>query len=125
MKSIFANKGVNQINYYYYAIFLSSSPYIISVPYLNHIVAGHAELLVIGGGAAGLTAAYFAALQGTKVTVLERTREAGKKILMSGGSRCNVLPLETDLLMDYVTSSSSSAMRAVFSTWTLEQCLDW
>lgn len=33
----------------------------------------------------------------TQVVVLERTREAGKKVLMSGGTRCNVLPLEVDL----------------------------
>lgn len=33
----------------------------------------------------------------TQVVVLERTREAGKKVLMSGGTRCNVLPLEADL----------------------------
>lgn len=32
-----------------------------------------------------------------QVVVLERTREAGKKVLMSGGTRCNVLPLEVDL----------------------------
>lgn len=32
-----------------------------------------------------------------QVVVLERTREAGKKVLMSGGTRCNVLPLEADL----------------------------
>ncbi|WIA16858.1 hypothetical protein OEZ85_013790 [Tetradesmus obliquus] len=41
-----------------------------------------AQVLVVGGGAAGLTAAYFAAQAGAKVTVLERTREAGKKICM-------------------------------------------
>lgn len=32
-----------------------------------------------------------------RVLVLERTKEAGKKVLMSGGSRCNVLPTEVDL----------------------------
>jgi hypothetical protein len=31
------------------------------------------------------------------VYVLERTREAGKKVLMSGGTRCNVLPGDVDL----------------------------
>ncbi len=49
-------------------------------------------MLVVGGGAAGLTAAYFAARQGARVTVLERTREAGKKVLISGGARwCGAL----------------------------------
>ena len=39
---------------------------------------------MLGGGAAGLTAAYFAATRGAEVTVFERTSEPGKKILMSG-----------------------------------------
>ena len=45
-------------------------------------------ITVIGGGAAGLTAAYFAAqARSAPVTVLERTNEPGKKILISGGTR--------------------------------------
>lgn len=32
-----------------------------------------------------------------RVLVLERTKEAGKKVLMSGGTRCNVLPSEVDI----------------------------
>lgn len=137
-----------------------------------------------------------------QVVVLERTWEAGKKVLMSGGTRCNVLPLEADLSVgsiaafclqlqpaegaesraacltaacgmcsrahtlaswlkgpqavlstlaastvpaaaaalgsqipcvcrtsclqtDYFTSSSRSALRAVFSSWTLEECHEW
>ena len=45
-------------------------------------------ITVVGGGAAGLTAAYFAAkAKSAPVTVLERTNEPGKKILISGGTR--------------------------------------
>jgi NADPH-dependent 2,4-dienoyl-CoA reductase/sulfur reductase-like enzyme len=58
---------------------------------IAHAAAQAAEqqlhVTVVGGGAAGLTAAFFAAEYGARVTVLERTREAGKKVLMSGGSR--------------------------------------
>jgi predicted flavoprotein YhiN len=46
------------------------------------------HVVVIGGGASGLTAALFAKRAGAHVTVLERASECGKKILMSGGSRC-------------------------------------
>ena len=118
----------------------------------------HAPVLVVGAGAAGLTAAYFAAKQGAEVggglgcsvcgrwdrhrarlqlsccacwavpagsrllqcclppvlvcthmclqvVVLERTREAGKKVLMSGGTRCNILPLEADLSVGSLLAS--------------------
>ena len=45
-------------------------------------------ITVVGGGAAGLTAAYFAAQsRSAPVTVLERTNEPGRKILISGGTR--------------------------------------
>ncbi|EIE23290.1 HI0933-like protein [Coccomyxa subellipsoidea C-169] len=83
------------------------------------------SVIITGGGAAGLTAAYFAALQGAEVTVLERTREAGKKILISGGARCNVLPMEVDVQRDFVTESSPSALRAIFASWSLEDCKHW
>eukprot|EP00198_Chlamydomonas_reinhardtii_P005105 XP_001694441.1 predicted protein [Chlamydomonas reinhardtii] len=83
------------------------------------------HVTIVGGGAAGLTAAFFAAEHGAKVTVLERTREAGKKILMSGGSRCNVLPLEVDLATDYFSDSAPSAVRAVFASWNLDLCKAW
>jgi hypothetical protein len=53
-------------------------------------------------------------LPGLQVKVLEKTEEAGKKVLISGGARCNVLPQQVDLQRDFVTESSQSAMRAVF-----------
>lgn len=179
------------------------------------------QVVVVGGGAAGLTAAYFAACAGARVTLLERMSEAGKKILMSGGTRwcvaqlqgaggqahkglaalcllaglpvlvqacggcllvhtqhavhaaqwrhqpsagtspgsmllpasshapllpvptlprpqpppllpftlpnthSNVLPLAADPAADYFTESSPSALRALFASWTLEECRQW
>jgi len=48
-----------------------------------------ADVVVIGGGAAGLMCALTAARRGRRVRVLEKTNRCGKKILMSGGGRCN------------------------------------
>lgn len=49
----------------------------------------HADVLIIGGGAAGLMCASTAGYRGKKVIVLEGSNRCGKKILMSGGGRCN------------------------------------
>jgi predicted Rossmann fold flavoprotein len=47
------------------------------------------DALVLGGGAAGLMCALEAGKRGRRVAVLERSERAGKKILISGGGRCN------------------------------------
>jgi len=48
------------------------------------------RVIVIGGGAAGLSAAIAAAEAGAAVTVLERLPRVGKKILLTGNGRCNL-----------------------------------
>jgi len=48
------------------------------------------DLIVIGGGAAGMMAALFAAQNGCRVTLLERNEKLGKKIYITGKGRCNV-----------------------------------
>jgi len=49
----------------------------------------HYDVIVIGGGAAGLMCAIEAGRRGRRVSVIERNREVGRKILISGGGRCN------------------------------------
>lgn len=48
------------------------------------------DICVIGGGAAGLVAAYFAAVNGAGVTVYERNDACGKKLNITGKGRCNL-----------------------------------
>lgn len=52
-------------------------------------MAGEFDVIVLGAGAAGLMAALTAGQRGRRVLVLERANKPGKKILMSGGGRCN------------------------------------
>ncbi len=47
------------------------------------------DVIVLGGGAAGLMCAIEAGKRGRRVAVLEHTERVGKKILISGGGRCN------------------------------------
>ncbi len=75
------------------------------------------SVVVVGAGAAGLVAAIFAA-ERTRVTVIERTSDGGRKILISGGGRCNILPtaLEPDR---FVTDSSAHLLRGMLRAWPL------
>jgi predicted flavoprotein YhiN len=47
------------------------------------------DVVILGGGAAGLFCAFVAGTRGRRVLVLESANKVGKKILMSGGGRCN------------------------------------
>lgn len=48
------------------------------------------KILVIGGGAAGMLAAFFAQKNGAQVTLIERNEKLGKKIYITGKGRCNL-----------------------------------
>jgi predicted Rossmann fold flavoprotein len=54
------------------------------------------DVVVLGAGAAGLMCAMTAAQQGKSVLVLEKSNKVGKKILMSGGGRCNFTNLSIE-----------------------------
>lgn len=54
------------------------------------------DVIVIGGGAAGLLCAFTAGQRGRRVLVIERANKVGKKILMSGGGRCNFTNLHVE-----------------------------
>jgi predicted Rossmann fold flavoprotein len=80
---------------------------------------------VVGAGAAGTVAAIFAAgavgsAGSHRVLLLERTRDGGRKILVSGGGRCNVLPsaIQPDR---FVTDSSPNTLRKILLSWPLAE----
>lgn len=54
------------------------------------------DVIVIGGGPAGIFAAGFAALQGSRVLLCEKNRQCGAKVLITGKGRCNITHAEED-----------------------------
>ncbi len=81
------------------------------------------HVLVVGAGAAGLTAAIRAGEAGARVTLLNAHPRVGLKILMSGGTRCNVTHrVVTE--RDY-HGGSPNVVRRVLRAFTPEQTLRW
>lgn len=70
------------------------------------------EVIVIGGGASGLFCAITAAKRGQRVLVLDSSNKVGKKILMSGGGRCNFtnLNIEPDCFLSQNPHFCKSAL---------------
>jgi predicted Rossmann fold flavoprotein len=69
-------------------------------------------------------AAIFAARGGADVLLLERTAEGGRKILISGGGRCNILPARLDETR-FVTDSSPHTLRKIVRGWPLAEQIDF
>src|SRR4051812_47944575 len=82
------------------------------------------RVAVIGAGAAGMMAAIFAASHGAETLLLERTGDGGRKILISGGGRCNILPAVVDESR-FVTGSSRHLLRRIVRSWPLREQIDF
>jgi predicted Rossmann fold flavoprotein len=74
---------------------------------------------VIGAGAAGLVAAIFARRAGRSVVLCEKTPDGGRKILISGGGRCNILPATIEPER-FVSASPAHLVRRVLRSWPLD-----
>ncbi|HUU36024.1 MAG TPA: aminoacetone oxidase family FAD-binding enzyme [Vicinamibacterales bacterium] len=78
------------------------------------------HVVVVGAGAAGFMAAIAAREAGARVTLLESTADGGRKILISGGGRCNVLPSEA-APGRFVSDSPRTLVRALLGGWPLRE----
>ncbi len=74
------------------------------------------DIIIIGAGAAGLMCAITAAKRGRRVLVLERSNKPGKKILMSGGGRCNFTNLH--VTPDRFLSTNPHFCKSALSRYT-------
>ena len=84
------------------------------------------DVIVIGGGPSGMMAAGRAAERGLKVLLLEKNDTLGKKLLITGGGRCNVTNAELDdraLLAKF--KEDGKYLFSAFSKWSVEESLDF
>ncbi len=84
------------------------------------------DVAVIGGGPAGMMAAGRAAELGKKVILLEKNSGVGKKLLITGGGRCNVTNNEPDnkkILAKF--KDAGKYLASPFSQWNVESTLSF
>lgn len=74
------------------------------------------DVIVIGGGAAGLFCARSAGLRGRRVLLLEHNARPGNKILISGGGRCNFTNVGATAA-NYVTSGSPHFVKSALARY--------
>lgn len=78
-----------------------------------------ANILVIGGGPAGLAAAIFASSKKNKVTLIERNSSCGKKLLLTGNGKCNYW--NEDQSLSHFHSDDPSILEQIITPSNLEQ----
>ena len=83
------------------------------------------KVIVIGGGPAGMFAAYFAAKNGHKVTLLEQNEKLGKKLYITGKGRCNITNASDMETLFANVCSNEKFLYSAFYSYTNEQVIDF
>ncbi|MDO4897415.1 MAG: NAD(P)/FAD-dependent oxidoreductase [Moraxella sp.] len=81
------------------------------------------DVMIVGAGASGLFCAFHVAQQGGRVLVVDHANKAGKKILMSGGGRCNFTNL--NVRSEHFVSQNPHFVRSALSKFTPEHFLSY
>ena len=77
------------------------------------------KIAVIGGGASGLVASYFASKKNNKVTLFEKQKTVGRKILASGNGRCNIS--NTEIKHSKYNGSNPKIVNNIFSRFGVDE----
>ena len=81
------------------------------------------DVVVIGGGAAGIVAAISARRKGNSVVICDRMPKLGKKILASGNGRCNLL--NENFSESFFNQDSRNLVKSVFANFGKSRVLDF
>ena len=83
------------------------------------------RVIVVGGGPAGMFAAYFASKNGNRVTLLEQNEKLGKKLYITGKGRCNITNASDmeDLFAN--VCSNEKFLFSAFYSYTNDQVIDF
>lgn len=81
------------------------------------------DVMIIGGGASGLVSAIYAAKSGSKVTILEKNKTLGKKILITGNGKCNYW--NEDQSITHYHSNNIEIFRSILTEQNQQEILNF
>ena len=79
------------------------------------------QVIIVGGGASGLTAGIMAARNGAAVTILEQNEKPGRKICVTGNGRCNLT--NQDMSWKYFHGEHPEFAKKILAQFSLEDTL--
>lgn len=84
------------------------------------------DVIVVGGGAAGMMAAGIAGSRGKRVLLIEKNKKLGEKLSITGGGRCNILNAEEDeRLLLFHFGDAASFLHSPFATFGVEETVSF
>ena len=83
------------------------------------------DVAVVGAGPAGMMAAGVAAESGAKVILIEKNKQLGKKLLLTGNGRCNITNAEFDLNELVKNYNNGEFLFHVFSVFGPKEVIDF
>lgn len=85
-----------------------------------------ADVVVVGGGPAGMMAAIMASKEGASVVLVEKNKTLGKKLLITGGGRCNVTNATFDTrALSEKYGKKGKFLLSPFSKWSAKDTIDF
>src|SRR6188768_4440829 len=83
------------------------------------------DVIVVGAGAAGLMAAIRAAERNLRTLLLEKNRKPGVKILMSGGTRCNITQATDNRGIVAAYGPPGKFLHSALASFSVQQTVDF
>lgn len=92
---------------------------------MEYMVDNNWDVLVVGGGPAGMMAAIAARRDGAKVAIVEKNKNLGRKMLLTGGGRCNLTNISPTVQFMQSVPGHGKFLFSALSVFSGRRCVDF